>query len=91
MNGKELKMERRMFLKGMGVVAAGMLAGCGSKPAAKPKTKTPRPGSTEKKVGEAADKGAAATKDAADKAAAATKEAADKAAAATKDAAAPAK
>jgi hypothetical protein len=89
MNGKDLKMERRMFLKGVGVMAAGLLAGCGSKPAAKPKT--PKPGSTEKKVGEAADKGAAATKDAADKAAAATKEAADKAAAATKDAAAPAK
>ena len=82
-------MERRMFLKGVGVVAAGLLAGCSkSAPAKKP---APKPGSTEKKVGEAADKGAAATKEAADQAAAATKEAADKAAAATKEAAAPAK
>ena len=80
-------MERRMFLKGVGVVAAGLLAGCSkSAPAKKP---TPKPG-TEKPAVDA-DKAAAAAKEATDKAAAATKEAVDKAAAATKEATAPAK
>jgi hypothetical protein len=33
MSGRDFKMERRMFLKGMSVVAAGIPAGCGSMPA----------------------------------------------------------
>lgn len=77
-------MERRMFLKGVGVVAAGILAGCSK---SEPKKPAPKPGSTEKKVDDAAkkaaDTAADATKKAADAAADATKEAAD----AVKDAA----
>jgi hypothetical protein len=85
MNGKDLKMERRMFLKGVGVVAAGMLAGCGSKPTTT--KKPPKPPKTDKKVEDAAGKAADATKKAADTAADATKKAADTAADATKKAA----
>ena len=84
MNGKDLTMERRMFLKGVGVVAAGLLAGCGSKPAPKPKApKAPKDMNVEDAAGKAAD----ATKKAADTAADATKKAADTAADATKKAA----
>ncbi|NLH18394.1 MAG: hypothetical protein GX455_17605 [Phycisphaerae bacterium] len=76
-------MERRMFLKGMGVVAAGLLAGCSkSEPAKKPGA-----GTTQKQVDDAAkkatDTAADATKKATDTAADATKKAAD----ATKEAA----
>jgi hypothetical protein len=72
MNGKDLKMERRMFLKGVGVVAAGILAGCGSKPAPakKPvKEKTTPP--AEKPAAAPAEKPAAAPAAPAEKPAAA--------------------
>lgn len=80
-------MERRMFLKGVGVVAAGMLAGCGSKPAPK-KTPTKVPAGT--KVDEAAKTATDAAKTATDTAADAAKTATDAAKTATEKAPAPA-
>ncbi len=77
-------MERRMFLKGMGIMAAGLVAGCSkSQPAKKPGTGTSQQKTVEDATKKATDTAADVTKKATETAADATKKAAE----ATKEAA----